>query len=47
MDDTLVFFGMLGVGALLYGVVLARLKVQSWLGAKRLAAIEADIENDE
>jgi hypothetical protein len=40
MDDTLVFLGFTIMGALAYGVVFARLKVQSWLGAKRLAAIE-------
>ncbi len=44
MDDRLVFFGLTIIGALLYGVALARLKVRSWLGTKRLAALEADIE---
>ncbi|HET7323630.1 MAG TPA: hypothetical protein VFJ06_04805 [Halococcus sp.] len=44
MEDTLALFGMCAIGAVVYGVVLAQAKVQSWLGKTRLAAIETELE---
>jgi hypothetical protein len=44
MNELQAFLGLAGMGTILFGAVIARLKVQSWLGAKRLAEINAEID---
>jgi hypothetical protein len=45
MIESQAFLPLAGIGAVLFGAVVSRLKVQSWLGAKRLAEINAELDD--